>query len=358
MLLDEGWAVRALVPESERPKLPTQANVEPIVGDVTRPETLRGTMDDVDGVFHLAALVESWVRRPNEFFRVNVSGTDHMIDEALHARVPRFVFTSSMSGIGVTPGQIMQEDSPPGKIFGAYEESKAAAERLVAHAVRERNLPAITLIPSIVLGPGDTRNAGRFLLSFVKGEFPGTFADHSLLPVVDVEDVARAHVLAYEKGDVGERYIISNQNLMWGELLRIASQASGTPIPSRHIGGRALRFASRIGEIRARMTGTAPRMPAWLADFMLTGAAMDNSKSIRELGMTYRPIQETIAEAIDWFREEGLFQPGPRPSVPLAGLPIENPPSDSSTISGHELAESPPPARAERRRPKPPEGPT
>jgi dihydroflavonol-4-reductase len=357
MLLDEGWAVRALVPESERPKLPTHANVEPIVGDVTRPETLRGTMDDVDGVFHLAALVESWVRRPNEFFRVNVSGTDHMIDEALRTGVPRFVFTSSISGIGVTPGQPVREDSSPGRVFGPYEESKAEAERHVAKAWLERGLPAITLIPGIVLGPGDTRNTGRFLLLFVKGEFPGTFAEDSFLPVVDVGDVARAHLVAYERGRVGERYIISGENRKWGDLMRVASVLSGTPVPSRHIGGRALWLASRTGEAWARVTRLPPRLPAWLADFLLTGAVMDNTKSIRELGMTYRPIEESIRQTIDWFQEEGLV-PGRAPSLapPPIGLPVEN------SLAGTNLEAAPidldatQEARSRDRRPRPPEG--
>lgn len=325
-LLGNGWKVRALVLESERRRVPDRPDVEVSVGDVTRPQSLRGTMDDVDAVFHAAALVEPWTRHPEDYVRVNVEGTRHMIDEALRAGVPRFLFTSSMSGIGITPGQQMHEGSPPGKVFGPYEESKAAAERLVEEAVRERSLPAITVIPSIVLGPGDTRNAGRFLLSFVRGEFPGTFAEDSLLPVVDVEDVARAHILAYDKGRIGERYIISGQNVAWGHLLRVASVASGTPIPSRHIGARTLRLASRIGEVRARMTRSPPRMPVWIADFMLTGAPMDNSKSLAELGMEYTPIENSILAAVDWFRNEGLFEPAPpsrmTPGIPL---PIENP---------------------------------
>lgn len=326
-LLGNGWHVRALVLEAERDRLRSRPGLDVSVGDVTRPETLRGTMDDVDAVFHAAALVEAWTRHPEDYTRVNVEGTAHMIDEALRASVPRFLYTSSMSGIGVTPAQIMREDSADGLVFGPYEESKAAAERLVTKATRERHLPAILLIPSIVIGPGDTRNTGRFLLSFVRGEFPGTFAEGSLLPVVDVEDVARAHLLAYARGRIGERYIISGQNLAWGELLRIASEASGTPIPPRHIGARALRFASQIGEFRARITRSAPRLPRWLADFLLTGAAMDNTKSKAELGMEYTPIRNSVYAAIDWFRSEGLFTPARPPSAAYSiPLPIENPP--------------------------------
>jgi dihydroflavonol-4-reductase len=357
MLLEGGWAVRVFVPEAQRTKLPAHARVEPIVGDVTRPETLRGTMDEVDGVFHMAALVEFWVRRPSEFFRVNVLGTDHVIDEALRAGVPRFVFTSSISGIGVTPGQPVREDSSPGRVFGPYEESKAEAERHIARACVERGLPALTLIPGIVLGPGDTRNTGRFLLSFVKGEFPGTFAEESFLPVVDVGDVARAHLLAFERGRVGERYIISGENRRWGDLLRAASVLSGTPVPSRHIGGRALWLASRTGEAWARVTRLPPRLPAWLADFLLTGATMDNTKSIRELGMTYRPIEESIRETIDWFQEEGLV-PRKFPSVapPPIGLPVENPQAGIDLESAPTNLDATQQARTRDRRPKPPEG--
>jgi dihydroflavonol-4-reductase len=355
-LLHDGWHVRALVFESELQRSPNRPGLDLTIGDVTKPETLRGTMDDVDAVFHAAALVEAWTRHPKDYVRVNVDGTGHMIDEALRAAVPRFLFTSSMSGIGVTPGQVMREDSPPGKVFGAYEESKAAAENLVSTAVRERGLPGITLIPSIVLGPGDVRNTGRFLLSFVRGVFPGTFAEDSLLPVVDVEDVARAHVLAYAKGRIGERYIISSENILWGQLLRLASEVSGTPIPSRHIGGRALRFASRVGEIRARLTSAAPRMPAWLADFMLTGATMDNTKSIAELGMEYTPIRNSIRDAIEWFRSEGLFQPVS--PIPPRAVTLSEPTDNRPEVLEAARGLSPALEKPKERRPKAPRDPT
>ncbi len=358
-LLETGWYVRALALESDRTHLPSHENLEVIVGDVTKPESLRDTMQDMDAVFHAAALVESWIRDPRDYVRVNVEGTRHMIDEALRAAVPRFLFTSSMSGIGVTPGSVMREDSPPGRTFGPYEESKAAAERLVAKAVVERGLPAITLIPSIVIGPGDTRNTGKFLLSYVKGEFPGTFAEDSVLPVVDVDDVVRAHILAYSHGRVGERYIVSGENVTWGELLRLSSVASGTPVPSRHIGGRALWLASRTGEMLSRVTRSAPRLPAWVADFLLTGAAMDNTKSIQELGMTYRPIAGSIHDAIGWFRDEGLFEaPTPTPPAHTIPMPVDNPPVGPDVAFDSRILDSAPPESLRNRRPKPPEGPT
>ena len=358
-LLDDGWHVTALVLDSEQSRLPKHANLDAVVGDVTEPSTLRGQMDEADSVFHLAALVDSWVRDPRDYVRVNVEGTGHMIDEALRAAVARFLFTSSMSGIGVTPGVVMREDSPAGKSFGPYERSKADAERLVSRAVRERGLPAITLIPSIVIGPGDTRNTGKFLLSYVKGEFPGTFAEDSVLPVVDADDVARAHTLAYQRGRVGERYIISGENVPWGELLQMASIASGTPMPSRHIGGRAIRFAARTGELFSRVTRSPPRLPSWLADFLLTGASMENGKSVRELGMTYRPIRESIRDSIGWFRDEGLFE---GPEAPAARqlevrAPVENPPVGLEMTIEPQTPETATSGAAQVRRPKPPEGP-
>ena len=359
LLLSSGWRVRALVLDSERTRLPIAPNLEPIVGDVTKPETLRGAMNGTDVVFHVAALVDAWVRDPRDYVRVNVEGTRHVADEALRASVPRFVFTSSLSGIGVTQGAVMREDSPPGKTFGPYEESKAEAERLVAKAVQERGLPAITIIPSIVIGPGDMRNTGKFLLAYVNGEFPGTFAETSVLPVVDVADVARAHLLAYYRGRVGERYIVSGQNVAWGELLRIASAASGTPMPSRHLGGRAVWLASRTGELLSRITRAPPRLPPWLADFLLAGASMENGKSVRDLGMTYRPIAESIRESIGWFRDEGLFAGAsmPAPVAGEKGLSFEN--VNVENRAAFEPASqgptSPQPSRG--RRPKRPEGP-
>lgn len=360
ILIEEGWHVRAFVLESERSRLPKHATLQAVVGDVTKPETLRGTMDGVDAVFHVAALVDSWVRDSHDYVRVNVEGTGHMIDEALRATVPRFVFTSSMSGIGVTPGTVMRENSPAGRVFGEYEQSKADAERVVTNAVREKGLPAITLIPSIVIGPGDTRNTGKFLLSYVRGEFPGTFAESSILPVVDVDDVARAHLAAYHRGRVGERYIVSGENVTWGDLLRMSSAASGTPVPSRHIGDRTIWLASRSGELLARVRRTPPRLPAWLADFLLTGASMDHTKSVDQLGMSYRPIAASIDDTIAWFRKEGLFE-GPAPAAGAAHvirLPVENPPAGAEAAFESRVLDAVPKNAPRDRRPKPPEGPT
>jgi len=352
LLLQHGWEVRALVPVSE----PSRGQLDPqilrVEGDITDASTMRGAMNDCDALFHLAALVSPWVSDPREFFRVNVGGTETVIEESLRAGVRRFVFTSSLSGIGVRPGAVMREDSPPGKAFGAYEESKADAERVVTRAFKDRGLPAVIVIPSIVIGPGDTRNTGRFLLDFVQGKFPGTFAERSVLPVVGLDDVARGHLLAFERGRVGERYVISAENVTWGELLRIASQVSGVPLPARHIGSRALWLASRTGEALARVTRAPPRMPAWLADFMVAGASMDNAKSILELGMTYAPIRESIRAAVEWFREEGLLS-GERatPSAMPSGA-IENQPSSLGPFEPEEKQSPPDTADPNRRAPR------
>ncbi len=310
LLCDRGWQVDGLVPPGEEDRR-ADPRMRRVPGDITNPTSLRGTMDGVDAVFHLAALVDSWVRDPTAYYRVNVAGTENVIEEALRSRVPRFVFTSSISGIGVQRDAVAREDSPPGEVFGPYEASKAEAEKRVAAAVRARGLPAVVVIPGIILGPGDLRNTGKFLLAFARGEFPGTFAEESVLPVVDVGDVARAHLRAFERGTVGSRYIVCGENTTWGELLRIASEASGTPMPSRHYGNRTVRFGARVSELRARITRRPPTFPPWLADFMLTGARMDNSKSVAELGMTYTPISESIESALKWYREQGILPPMP-----------------------------------------------
>src|SRR3989442_1290185 len=104
VLLDGGWRVKAFILESERNHLPKDANLEPVVGDITKPSTLRGELDDSDAVFHLAALVDSWVRDPRDYIRVNLEGTGHVVDESLQDAALRFVFKRDMSGIGCRPG--------------------------------------------------------------------------------------------------------------------------------------------------------------------------------------------------------------------------------------------------------------
>src|SRR2546427_4085291 len=139
----------------------------------------------------------------------------------------------------------------------------------------------------------------------------------------------------------------------------MASLAWGPPMPSRHIGGRALRFAARTGELFSRVTRSPPRLPSWLADFLLTGASMDNGKSVRELGMTYRPIHESIRDSIAWFRDQGLFEGPPLPTATAREipLPVHNPRGGAETVFESELPETGSRDAPPNRRPKPPEGP-
>src|SRR2546429_8742240 len=111
----------------------------------------------------------------------------------------------------------------------------------------------------------------------------------------------------------------------------MASLAWGTPMPSRHIGDRTVRFAARTGELFSRVTRSPPRLPSWLAEFLLTGAPMDNGKSVRELGMAYRPIYPSIRDSIARFREHGLVERPPLPTAP----PPENPvPGEDPRVGG------------------------
>ena len=117
-------------------------------------------------------------------------------------------------------------------------------------------------------------------------------------------------------------------------------------------------LASRAGEAWAHVTRASPQLPAWLADFLLTGAMMDNDKSIRELGMTYRPIEGTMRDAIEWFREEGLFpRRPPTEAAGRLGQPIENPPGSTEMDLESKTSDERGPAAGGPRRPKRPEPP-
>src|SRR5256712_11489063 len=133
----------------------------------------------------------------------------------------------------------------------------------------------------------------------------------------------------------------------------------GNPWPSRSRRGRATKFAARRGNLMSRDTRSPPRLPSWLADFLLTGASMENGKSVRELGMTYRPIRESIRDSIGWFRDEGLFE-GPEAPAPREleiTAPVENPSVGSEMTIEPQTPETATPGAAQLRRPKPPGGP-
>ena len=288
-----------------------QSNLEPLegleferaVGDVTDRDSVRKAMKGIERLFHVAGTTSMRSRARDRVFEVNVEGTRNVMEEALRAGVVRAVLTSSSSAVGAAkPGETIDETQPftVGRLGIAYINSKHEAE-LVSMRVAAKGLGLVIVNPSFVLGPDDPNPSGtsnalvrRLLLRRIPGYLDGA------INIVDVRDVARGHVLADERGDDGERYLLTGRNFTLQRLFADLSRIAGVPPPPVRMQGRLV-----VAGVSA-MELTGFRLPTSV-DEVRSGTqwfTYRNDKAREKLGWEPRPHEETLEDTVRWQLEE------------------------------------------------------
>jgi dihydroflavonol-4-reductase len=283
---------------------------EIVAGDLTDQASLAAAMRGVRYLFHVAADYRYWARDPSVIMRVNVEGTRSLMREALSAGVERIVHTSSVASLKVAGATSpVDETAPlaPADAIGTYKRSKTLAERAVEGMILRDKLPAIIVNPTTPLGPRDIRPTptGRILLDAARGRIPA-FVDTGL-NFVHVDDVAAGHLLAFEHGRIGERYILGGENVPLRELLGTVARLTGRRRPWLRL-PRAPLFPLAFGaEAVARLTGKEPLLTIDGLRMSSHHMYFTSAKAERELGYTSRPYQEGVADALAWFRNVGYL---------------------------------------------------
>lgn len=304
MLIDEGHEVRALVrPESDRRNI-DNLPIEVVTGDLSDPAPLAEQIAGSDVVFHVAAHYSLWAKDRQAIYRTNVTGTENLLAAAKRAAIPRIVYTSSVAAIGVPePGMLANEDTRSSleELVSDYKKSKYLAEQSALSAARE-GLDVVIVNPSTPIGRYDIKPTptGEIIVRFLEGRMPAYV--HTGLNLIDVEDVARGHIMAWQKGRTGERYILGNRNLTLKELLDLLSAITGRPAPRiaiPHFIPLAVAFIDE--KILARYFGKKPDIS--LFSVQMSGMAMyyDSSKAVHELGLPQSPVERALEKAVDWF---------------------------------------------------------
>ncbi len=306
-LLAAGYAVRALVrrpPERGSPAAQGLAGCELVVGDLERPGGLVGAMRGCRHLLHVAALYSFAPADRERLWRTNVLGTTGILEAARLAGVERAVVTSSSAAVGPARGRpATEEDWADGEPSSGYHASKLAQERAALAA----QLPVVTLLPTAPVGPGDWKPTptGRLVLDFMRGRMPVRPPDGGL-NLVPVEDVARAHVVALERGRPGQRYLLGAQNLTLDRLWELLAPLAGRPLPRWRIPYPAALGLAWADELRCRLTGGVPAVP-------LEGVRMSrhlmyasSGKAERELGWRPGPVTAALERAVAWYRDRGL----------------------------------------------------
>ena len=299
-LLQAGHEVRALVrPTSSRTNL-ARLPVEVARGDLRDASSLRRAMSGIRFVFHVAADYRLWARHPQEIVETNVEGTRALMDAALRAGVERIVYTSSVATLKARPdGAPSDETVPldPNAAVGAYKYSKVVAERLVESMVAEHKLPAMIVNPSTPIGPRDVRPTptGRIIVE-------------AGLNLVHVDDVAIGHLLALDKGRIGQRYILGGQDVLLGDMLREIARQTGRSPPKLRLPRPLIFPIAYAAEAVAYFTDREPFVTTTGLRLAKDRMFFTSKKAERELGYRARPYSEAIGEAIAWFRAHGYLK--------------------------------------------------
>ena len=283
---------------------------ELIEGDLRDPAAVTRAMQGVRHLFHVAADYRIWARDPEEIVRNNLLTTGNVVEAALSAGVERVVYTSSVATLLPDPKGAADESrvARPEEVVGAYKRSKVVAEERVRAAVADRGLPAVIVHPSTPIGPRDVKPTptGRIIVEAANGRMPA-FVD-SGLNLVHVDDVAHGHLLALERGKVGERYILGGQDVSLAQMLATIAHQVGRKPPTLRVPRAPLVPLAWANEQCARLFGYEPFLT--LDGLRMAGHHMfySSAKAERELGYRARPYAEAVGDAIAWFRQVGMIR--------------------------------------------------
>ena len=322
-LLQAGYGVRALVRDSNR--LPAHPRLEAVAGDLERPGHLLELVRGCRYLVHVAAAYSFAPRERERVNRVNVRGTAGLLAVARMAGVEKGVVTSSSATVGPAPRRGRADGlcpaarrgvlpppiedrsateldwAPPADQASAYHRSKVEQERAALAA----RLPTVLVLPTAPIGPGDWKPTptGRIVVDFLRGRIFATLDGG--MNLVDVRDVARAHVLALERGRPRVRYLVGGRNLSLDGVWKLLAGVSGRRAPRARLPytvGAALGWAD---ELRCRATGGVPVVPLEGVRMARERMHVDSTRSRAELGLELSPVERAAADAVAWYRSHG-----------------------------------------------------
>ncbi len=302
-LIAAGRPVRALARSSVAEGTVSALGATPVAGDVLDVMSLYDVFAGAEVVYHVAGVNAFCMRDPSPMYAVNVDGTRNVLRAAREAGVRRVVYTSSAIVLGEAAGTVGSETSPHrGSFLSHYERSKFEAEQ-VAFAEAGR-LELVVVNPSSVQGPGRVSGTGRLILDVINGRFP-VMVD-STLSIVDIDDCARGHLLAEQRGVPGRRYVLNGFSLTVRRALDLLARAAGVDVSVRFLPHWSVRALVPVVDLMNRFRSLP--VCGEMLRVMLHGHTYDGSRAVRELGLTYTPASDTLRRTVEWFREQGLLQ--------------------------------------------------
>ena len=312
VLAEQGADLRLLVRSTSDTKNIEDLKAERVVGDLRHPESLERGIAGCDAVFHVAADYRLWVHDPDQMYHSNVDGTRAVLAAARNNGVRRVVYTSSVATMGFSPdGHPADENSPVSleHMIGHYKRSKFMAEQVALEAGRSGGTMEVVVVnPTTPVGEQDIKPTptGRIVVDFLKKKFPA-YVDTGL-NLVDVDECARGHIAALEKGRNGERYILGGENLTLKQILDKLAAITGLPSPRLRVPYVVALAAGLVDEVvTGRVLRREPRATIEAVRMSRKKMFVTSAKAERELSWKVVAVDDALRRAVEWFRAHGYL---------------------------------------------------
>jgi dihydroflavonol-4-reductase len=308
-LVGHGFEVRVLVrAESDRRNI-DGLDVDVATGDLADRGSLERAAIGCAALFHVAADYRLWTRDPQAMFATNVDGTRDVLRAAAQAGATRIVYTSSVGVLGLRAGGGPADEETPvafADMIGPYKQSKFRAEAEVRRLVTDEGIPVVIVNPSTPVGPGDVKPTptGRMIVEAASGRVPA-YVD-SGLNVVHVDDVATGHLLAFERGVVGERYVLGGEDMSLRDILSAVTAAAGQRPPRLRLPHGVVLPVAYAAQAWSRLSGG--KEPFVTVDGVRMAKKRmyySSAKARRALGYDSGPALDALGDAVTWFRDNG-----------------------------------------------------
>ena len=303
LLVERGHKVRVLCRATSRIR---ELDVERVTGDLRDPASLAHAVEGCEAVFHAAADYRLWSKDPRDLYTSNVDGTRNLLEAAERAGVGRIVYTSTVGCIGMPRDREGDEETPVSleSMTGHYKRSKWLAEQIALEKARA-GLPVVIVNPTAPIGDHDSKPTptGKIVVDFLRGRLPA-FVDTGL-NIVDARDVALGHVLAYERGVPGQRYILGCQNLTLEQILGKVAEIANKPAPTMKVPYAVAYAVGLFTTALANVTGREPAAPLEGVKMARKKMFVSHAKASRELGFMPGSADSAIRKAVGWFRANG-----------------------------------------------------
>lgn len=310
-LINRGFKVRTLARKNSRLDNLAGLPVEICYGDLLDTPSLKNGISGCPHVYHAAANYVLWSKDPDELYRINVEGTKNVFEACLFHGVERIVYTSSVGALGIPKNGTPGDERTPVSLddmIGHYKRSKFLAEE-EAMQYAKRGLPVVIVNPSTPVGSHDIKPTptGKMIVDFLNGKMPA-YVDTGL-NLIDVEDAAIGHILACEKGRIGERYILGHRNMTLKEILHVLSKITKIPAPKFKIPYPLALTVGYISKLYAeRVSKKEPAIPWEGVKMAKKHMYFNPSKAINELGLPQSPVEAALEKAVKWFKENGYVK--------------------------------------------------